>query len=256
MKKSKLHCTICTLTRLQVQLGIMCIYFRNIEHSLERIYAKQFNIFFKSGILFTEVNHTFITLVPKTSNASHLNDLRPISFYNTLYKIITKVLPTRLQQVIGGLISHNQSAFLKGRLISDSSLLGHELARDFNNPMGSRLCLKIDLQKAFDTINREIKYFILHCMCFTCRWINWEKECMSSPFFLFNAKWLPSWQLYKQQAHKARGSPLILIVCTGDGILVNYKEPYHSSWWYLAIEKSRKHGDLSLALCRWHVSLF
>ena len=33
-----------------------------------------------------------------------------------------------------------QCAFLKERLISDASLLAHEMVRHFNNPMGSRFC--------------------------------------------------------------------------------------------------------------------
>ena len=60
--------------------------------------------------------------------------------------------------MVGELVSFNQSAFLKGRHISDASLLAHELVRDFSNPMGSRICLKVDLQKAFETTNREFIY--------------------------------------------------------------------------------------------------
>ena len=60
-----------------------------------------------------------------------------------------------------------QCAFLKERLISDASLLAHEMVRHFNNPMGSRFCLKVDLQKAFDTVSREFVYYMFHCMRFS-----------------------------------------------------------------------------------------
>ena len=53
--------------------------------------------FFTTGRLLTEVYRTFLTSVPKSSNASHLNNFRPISCCNTLYKIITKVVDNRLQ---------------------------------------------------------------------------------------------------------------------------------------------------------------
>ena len=75
------------------------------------------------------------------------------------------MLVNRLQQVIEELISQNQSAFLKGRLISDASFLAHELVRDFSNQMGNRLCLKVDL-KAFDMVNTEFVYYMFHCMGF------------------------------------------------------------------------------------------
>ena len=80
------------------------------------------------------------------------------------YLQTAKVLANKFQQVIEELISQNQCAFLKDRLISDASLLAHELVRDFNNPMGSRLCLKFDMQKAFDTVNKEFVCYMMHCM--------------------------------------------------------------------------------------------
>ena len=128
--------------------------------------------FFISRKLIRELNHTFLTLVPKGSNASQLSDFRPISCCNVLYKFISKVLANRLQQVVEELISPNQNAFLKGRLISDCLLLAHEVIRDFHKPMGSRACLKVDLQKTFDSVNREFVYFILHCTGFSAKWIN------------------------------------------------------------------------------------
>ena len=48
--------------------------------------------FFSSGRLLTKVNHMFVTLVPKTTNYSHLNDFRPMSCCNTVYKLISKVI--------------------------------------------------------------------------------------------------------------------------------------------------------------------
>ena len=69
--------------------------------------------FFTSGKLIKELNHTFITLVSKRTNASQSSDYRPISCCNTLYKFITKILANRLQRVIDGLICENQHAFLR-----------------------------------------------------------------------------------------------------------------------------------------------
>jgi len=141
--------------------------------------------FFTSGRLIQELNHTCIASVPKSLDAIHLNDFRLIFCCNTLYKFITKILANRLLSVIDGLISENQCAFLKDRLISDCFLLSHELARDFNKPMGSRACIKIDLKKTFDSTNGEFVYFIMHCICmgFPTVWINWIKECIQKSVF-------------------------------------------------------------------------
>jgi len=103
--------------------------------------------FFLTGRIMHEINHTFLTFVRKTQNASSLSDYRPISCCNIIYKFISKILSNRLQVLIGDLISHNQHVFLKGRNISDCSLLAHELIGDFNKPMGNRVCLKINLER-------------------------------------------------------------------------------------------------------------
>ncbi|XP_020243287.1 uncharacterized protein LOC109821515 [Asparagus officinalis] len=90
--------------------------------------------------------------------------------------------------VVGELISKNQHAFLQGRHIGECSLLAHELLRDFNKNHGKRACFKIDLHKAFDSINREFVYYVMHCMGFPVKWITWIKACLSTPSFsvLFN----------------------------------------------------------------------
>jgi len=161
--------------------GYNAFFFRRNWNVIGENVCTAIHSFFNSGRLLKEVNHTLVTLVPKDTNASLLSDFWPISCCNIIYKIISKVLTNRLQQIIGELISPNQRAFLKDRL--DASLLAHELDRDFNNPMGSRLCLKVDLQKPFDMVNRELVYYLFHCMGFSNRWINWIKECLPSATF-------------------------------------------------------------------------
>ena len=106
-----------------------------------------------------------------------------------------------------GNFSFNQSAFLKGRNICDASLLAHELVRDFSNPMGSRICLKVDLQKAFDTVNREFIYYMFHCMRFPYKWINWITECLSSPTFSIMLNGSPN-GYFKSNRGIRQGEPL------------------------------------------------
>lgn len=48
----------------------------------------------------------------------------------------------RLQKVTTELISPNQAAFLKGRLIAGCTLLAHELVRDFNELLGKKCASK------------------------------------------------------------------------------------------------------------------
>ncbi|XP_020266571.1 uncharacterized protein LOC109842067 [Asparagus officinalis] len=75
-------------------------------------------------------------------------------FFCSVYKIITKIIASRIQRVLGHLINDAQSAFVKGRLISSNILMAHELAKHYGRKNNSpRAILHIDLRKAFDTIN-------------------------------------------------------------------------------------------------------
>ena len=70
---------------------------------------------------------------------------------NFIYKVISKVLANRLSTVLPSLISHNQSGFVKGRMICENVLLAHELVRGFHCIHGpKKFCVKVDLRKAFD----------------------------------------------------------------------------------------------------------
>ena len=73
------------------------------------------------------MNSTFISLIPKKDRSIKVKDFRPISLVSSVYKIITKVLATRLSEVLSDTISENQSAFILGRQISYATLIANEV---------------------------------------------------------------------------------------------------------------------------------
>ncbi|MCI09488.1 CNGC5-like protein, partial [Trifolium medium] len=52
------------------------------------------------GQLPEELNNTNIILIPKVDNPTSMEDLRPISLCNVLYKILSKVLANRLKPLL------------------------------------------------------------------------------------------------------------------------------------------------------------
>ncbi|KAJ9543283.1 hypothetical protein OSB04_022990 [Centaurea solstitialis] len=73
-------------------------------------------------------NSSFLTLLPKVDSPLCFNDYRPISLIGCLYKLIAKILATRLKQVISSVIGSNKPlsfkvvASLTGPLIASEIL--------------------------------------------------------------------------------------------------------------------------------------
>jgi hypothetical protein len=140
--------------------------------------------FFLSGLLLKEVNATILTLVPKKINPSSMGDFRPIACCNVIYKCITKIIANRMLPLLGDLVSINQSAFIPNRSIFENVLLAQEIVRNYHKETGKPRCaMKVDLMKAYDSVKWEFMIHCLHCFGFPTKFLNWIKECITSPRF-------------------------------------------------------------------------
>jgi hypothetical protein len=129
--------------------------------------------FFDTGLLLKEVNSTILSLVPKKVNPSAMGDFRPIAYCNVVYKCITKIISNRMLPFLSDLVSLNQSAFIPSRSISENVLLAQEIVRDYHKEKGSPRCtLKIDLMKAYDSINWDFMIYSLHCFGFPNKFLS------------------------------------------------------------------------------------
>jgi hypothetical protein len=95
----------------------------------------------------------FLTLVLKIKSPQSLGDFRPISLLGCLYKLLAKVLAARLAKVMGSLVSHSQTAFLKGRQLVDGVLVVNEVIYFAKKSSKECLILKVDFEKAYDSVD-------------------------------------------------------------------------------------------------------
>lgn len=138
-----------------------------------------FNEFHKNGKLVEGINSSFITLIPK-ENPKWVTDYRPISLVGSIYKILAKLLSHRLKEVMPHIISETQTTFLSGRNILDGVLIANEVVDGWKKAKKKGLIIKLDFEKAYDSIN----WGFLFCMTSQYgsgnKWISWIKECVTS----------------------------------------------------------------------------
>ncbi|KAE8724788.1 hypothetical protein F3Y22_tig00009942pilonHSYRG00285 [Hibiscus syriacus] len=139
---------------------------------------------FHHSTLLHAFNSTTIALIPKIPNPSKVKDFIPISCCSVIYKSITKILVKRLTSLVPRKVSLNQTTFIKGRSIVDNTLLAQELVKGYGRKSISPRCsLKIDLQKAFDTLHWDFISIVLKALKLPQRFINWIEACFSEARF-------------------------------------------------------------------------
>ncbi|CAL5403808.1 unnamed protein product [Camellia sinensis] len=139
-----------------------------------------FREFHQNATLVSGLNSSFIVLIPKVDSPSHLSEYRPISLIGSLYKILAKVLSHRMKQVMPQVISEAQSAFLEGRNILDGVLIANEIVDGWRKFNRKGLVLKLDFEKAYDSVNWEFLFSMLSNFGFGNRWVKWLKTCVTS----------------------------------------------------------------------------
>ncbi|XP_019238529.1 PREDICTED: uncharacterized protein LOC109218601 [Nicotiana attenuata] len=79
--------------------------------------------FFTTWSMYKAINCTAITLVPNTHKPKTVKEFRPIACCIVLYKLISKILASRLQAIISTVISDSHSGLFQEKRIQTMSSL-------------------------------------------------------------------------------------------------------------------------------------
>jgi len=80
--------------------GYTACFFKKAWQVVKEDVCSAVKDFFKTGTMCKIINCTTITLVPKIPNPVTVKDFRPIACCIVLYKIIAKVMATRMQKIM------------------------------------------------------------------------------------------------------------------------------------------------------------
>ncbi|WJZ89517.1 hypothetical protein VitviT2T_008733 [Vitis vinifera] len=144
---------------------------------------EMFKEFHEQKAFLKSLNTTFLVLIPKKGGAEELGDFRPISLVGGLYKLLAKVLANRIKNVVGKVVSSDQNAFVMNRQILDASLIANEVIDSWKKRGEKGLICKLDIEKAYDSVNWKFLMRVMQKMGFGVKWREWIWSCISTAKF-------------------------------------------------------------------------
>jgi hypothetical protein len=98
----------------------------------------------------------------------------------SLVQNFTKTLIVRAAPIIDKLLSQCQTAFVKGRYITDGVMLLQEVLRETKFRKQHGVVFKIDFEKAYDKVNWNFLFDYCSQKGFSDSWLVWIKKVVSN----------------------------------------------------------------------------
>ena len=104
-----------------------------------------------------------------------MENWRPISLLNVDAKILSKVIATRIKNVLPDIIHHNQSGYVSDRYIGQTVPSIFDIMDFTEKENIPGLLIFIEFQKAFDTLEWSYLYKCLEAFNFCKEFIQWVR---------------------------------------------------------------------------------
>jgi len=133
--------------------GFSTEFYKFFWNDISEHVVSSFNYAFNHGNLSIDQMRGIISLTPKKDKDKlYIKNWRPIALLNTDYKLLAKILSTRLKNVISKIINPDQTGYITGRYIGENIRTVADTIEYITQNKESALIILIDFEKAFDTI--------------------------------------------------------------------------------------------------------
>lgn len=113
--------------------------------------------------------------------------MRPIAYCTTIYKLILKIITSKLRKVINLVVDESQYAFMLDNIIHDNVIMAHELLKGYTKKhIFPRCVIQMDIQKAYDTMEWSTMEVIICEMNFPGKFIKWIIIGVSTIYYKYS----------------------------------------------------------------------
>jgi len=120
-----------------------------------------------------------ISPIHKAGDATVMSNYRPICLLNTDYRIMTKVLATRLGPVLAAAVGSEQAAFLPGRTITSTITFLQLLPEALRLGGQAAAVVFLDMRKAYDTVSREFLFRVMEAVGAGTGLVRWARTILT-----------------------------------------------------------------------------
>lgn len=104
-----------------------------------------------------------ITAIPKEGkNKMECGSYRPISVLNIDYRLFTAIMARRMEEFLPKLIHNDQTGFIRNRQTQDNIRRTLHIINHIQKNKTEAVLISVDAEKAFDSVNWDFLYKILH----------------------------------------------------------------------------------------------
>jgi len=157
--------------------GIPNEFYKTFTQHLTPILLETFNHILFNKQMSTTQKTGAITLIHKSGPKENLNNWRPVSLLCSDYKILARILASRMKPTLNKIINPNQTGGIPRRSIADNLTTIRNFIIDTTDTEGKAI-VSVDFEKAFDKVDRQQIYTAMKKLGFPKSYINYIKILM------------------------------------------------------------------------------
>ena len=196
--------------------GLSSSFYLKFFHLIGDTLCKIINKAYAKGELSLSQKLSYITLICKDESwADEMKCYRPISLLNIDYKIISKVIATRLGKILPKIIGFDQTSAIKGRSIFDNLHLIRNVIDYVDQKDLSACFICVDQEKAFDRVSWSYMFDTLNAFGFSENFIKWVKLLYTdiSSSVIVNNHISDTFEIKRGVRQGCSLSPLLYVIC-------------------------------------------